>query len=202
MTMRAARVGGGDVERGEHAGAAGAEDEDVAGEVVDGEHREASSENDKSTNANDRMSEGAGTSDLDTPRFRHSTHFLQDAGSDEGVDAPPGDGDADGEEDDGDWSAEARAPGVVEADVADAVEAVVEGDEQERDVDGDEPGVLEEAALDDFEREAVGGAHFGREVLDPEVHDEQHEQAPSVLPVMRCRVPVDGASGHEITKFD
>ena len=32
------RVGGGDVQRGEHAGTAGAEDEDVAGEVVDGEH--------------------------------------------------------------------------------------------------------------------------------------------------------------------
>ncbi len=31
------RVGGGDVQRGEHPGAAGAEDEDVAGEVVDGE---------------------------------------------------------------------------------------------------------------------------------------------------------------------
>ena len=38
MTMRALRVGGGDVQRGEHAGAAGAEDEDVAGEFVDGEH--------------------------------------------------------------------------------------------------------------------------------------------------------------------
>ncbi len=33
------RVGGGDVQRGEHAGAAGAEDEDVAGEFVDGEHQ-------------------------------------------------------------------------------------------------------------------------------------------------------------------
>lgn len=77
---------------------------------------------------------------------------------------------------DRDRCAEARAPGVVETDVSDAVEAVVKGDEQERDVDGDEPGVLEEAALDDFERETGRGADFGGEVLDPEVHDEQHEQ--------------------------
>ena len=32
------RVGGGDMQRGEHAGAAGAEDEDVGSEFVDGEH--------------------------------------------------------------------------------------------------------------------------------------------------------------------
>jgi hypothetical protein len=32
------RIRGGDMKRGEHAGAAGAEDEDVGGEVVEGEH--------------------------------------------------------------------------------------------------------------------------------------------------------------------
>ena len=32
------RVGRGDMQRGEHAGAAGAEDEDVGSKVVDGEH--------------------------------------------------------------------------------------------------------------------------------------------------------------------
>src|SRR4051794_33096386 len=88
-----------------------------------------------------------------------------------------------------DRCAEACAPGVVEADVADAVEAVIEGDEEERDVDGDEPGVVEEAALDDFERETGGRADFGGEVLDPEVHDEEQQE--------RCacdalEVPVEG----------
>ena len=68
---------------------------------------------------------------------------------------------------------------------------MVEGDEQERDVDGDEPGVLEEAALDDFEREAGGRAHFGGEVLDPEVHDEQHEEGGSRDAL---QVPVDCSS--------
>ena len=82
------------------------------------------------------------------------------------------------------------APGVVEADVSDAVEAVVEGDEEERDVDGDEPRVVEEAALDDFEREAGGGAHLGGEVLDPEVHDEQHQQGGACDAL---QVPVDCA---------
>ncbi len=89
--------------------------------------------------------------------------------------------------------AEACAPGVVEADVADAVEAVVESDEEEPDVDGDEPGVLEETPLDDFEGESFGRAHFGGEVLDPEVHDEQHEQrgARDAL-----QVPVKRSSRH------
>src|SRR3954447_5174127 len=90
--------------------------------------------------------------------------------------SPVGDADADEHDGDRDRGAKAGAPGVVEADVSDAVEAVVEGDEEERDVDGDEPGVLEKAALDDFEREAGGGAHFGGKVLDPKVHDQQQEQ--------------------------
>ena len=103
--------------------------------------------------------------------------------------------DADEHNGDCDRRAEAHSPGVVEADVADSIEAVVEGDEEERDVDGDEPGVLEEAALDDFEREARGSAHFGGEVLDPEVHDKQHEQGGACDAL---QVPVDGASGHRL----
>src|SRR3954470_23151341 len=89
---------------------------------------------------------------------------------------PVGDEDAEEGKRDRDWGAEPRAPSVVEADVADAVEAVVQGDEQERDIDRDEPRVLKKAALNHFEREAGGRADFGREVLDPEVHDEQQEQ--------------------------
>src|SRR5688572_28634324 len=50
----------------------------------------------------------------------------------EGVHAPIGDDGADQQESDRDGRAEARAPGVVEQDVADAVEAVIEGDKQER----------------------------------------------------------------------
>src|SRR3954469_11488197 len=103
--------------------------------------------------------------------------------------------DDDTDEHDGDRNRRAKAcsPVVVEADVSDAVEAVVESDEEERDVDGDEPGVLEEAPLDDFEREAGGRAHFGGEMLDPEVHDEQHQQRGACDAL---EVPVDGASGH------
>ena len=111
----------------------------------------------------------------------------------EGVDAPIGDNDAEEREGDRDGDAEARAPGVVEADVADADEAVVEGDEQERNVHGDEPGILEEAALDDFERQPFRRSHLGREMLHPEVHDQQHEQG---CPRDALQVPVDGASGH------
>ena len=95
---------------------------------------------------------------------------------------------------DRDRGAKACSPGVVETDVADAVEAVVEGDEEERDVDGDEPRVVEEAALDDFEREAGRGAHFGGEVLHPEVHDEQHQQGGARDAL---QVPFDGSSGHK-----
>src|SRR6187401_989130 len=91
-------------------------------------------------------------------------------------DTPIGDDNTDEHDSERDRFAKACTPGVVEADVADSVEAVVEGDEEERDVDRDEPGVVEEAALDNFEREARGSAHFGGEVFDPEVHDEQHEQ--------------------------
>jgi hypothetical protein len=104
--------------------------------------------------------------------------------------------DDDADEHDGDRNrrAEACSPGIVEADVSDAVEAVVEGDEQERDVDGDEPGVVEEAALDDFEREAGRGAHLGGEVLDPKVHDQQHQQGGARDAL---EVPVDGSTRHE-----
>ena len=108
--------------------------------------------------------------------------------------APVGDDNTDEHDGDRDRGAIACAPGVVEADVSDAVEAVVEGNEEERDVDGDEPGILEEAALDDFEREARGGAHFGGEVLDPEVHDEQHKQGGARDAL---QIPVDCSSRHE-----
>src|SRR4029078_1962602 len=94
---------------------------------------------------------------------------------------------------DRDRRAKTCTPGVVEADVSDAVEAMAEGDKEERDVDGDEPGILEEAALDDFERETSRSAHFGGEVLDPKVHDEQHEQGGACDAL---KVPVDCASGH------
>ena len=107
---------------------------------------------------------------------------------------PVGDSNSDEHNGDRDRGAKACSPGVVEADVSDAVEAVVEGDEEERDVDGVEPGVVEEAALDDFEREAGGRAHFGGEVLDPEVHDEQHEQGGACDAL---EIPVDCASGHK-----
>src|SRR5262249_38193846 len=62
---------------------------------------------------------------------------------------PVGDDDADEQDDDRDRRAEACAPGVIEADVADTVEAVVEGDEQERDIDGDEPRIAKKSLLDD-----------------------------------------------------
>jgi hypothetical protein len=55
--------------------------------------------------------------------------------------APIRDDDADDHNGDCDRRAEAHSPAIVEANTADAVEAVVEGDEEERDVDGDEPGV-------------------------------------------------------------
>ena len=105
--------------------------------------------------------------------------------------APIRNDDTDEHDGERDRRAKACSPGVVEADVSDAVEAVVEGDEQERDVDGDEPGVVEEAALDDFECEAGRRAHFGRKELDPEVHDEQHEQGGARDAL---QLPVDRAS--------
>ena len=113
--------------------------------------------------------------------------------ADESIDSPPGDDDAEKRKGDRDWCSIARPPGVVEADVADAVQSVVEGDEQERDIDGDEPGILKEAALNDFEREALGRADFGGEVLDPEVHDEQHQQGGARDAL---QVPVECSAGH------
>ncbi len=90
--------------------------------------------------------------------------------------APIGDDDSDENDGDCDRRAEASAPVVIEANIADAVEAMVEGDEEERDIDGDKPRVAEKALLDDFKRKARGSAHFGSEVLYPEMHDEQHQQ--------------------------
>ena len=107
--------------------------------------------------------------------------------------APIGHNDANEHDGNRNRRAKACAPGIVEADVSNAVEAVVQSDEEERDVDGNEPGVLEEATLDDFEREPSRSAHFGGEVLDPEVHDEQQEQGRSCDAL---QVPVEGSSGH------
>src|SRR4051812_45768826 len=107
--------------------------------------------------------------------------------------APPRDEHTEQREGDCDWRTEAGAPGVVEADVSDAVEAVVKGDEEERDVDGDEPGVLEEAALDDFECESGGRAHFSGKVLDPKVHDQQEQQRCSCNPL---QIPINRSSAH------
>ena len=76
------------------------------------------------------------------------------------------------------------SPGVVEADVADAVEAVVEGDEQERDVDRDEPRVLEEAALDDFEREAGG---MRTSAVKCSTQKCMMSSTSRAAPVMRCK---------------
>ncbi len=39
----------------------------------------------------------------------------------------------------------------------------------------------------------VGRAHFGGEMLDPEVHDKQHQQGGSRNAL---QIPVDGSSGH------
>src|SRR2546423_12776718 len=108
--------------------------------------------------------------------------------------APIRDDDSKKHNDDRNRSAKACAPGVVEADVSDAVEAVVEGDEEERDVHGDEPGVLEEAALDDFEREAGRRAHFGGEVVDPEKDDEEHKEGGARDAV---EVTTEGSSRHK-----
>lgn len=117
---------------------------------------------------------------IETFRLTQSRSNLRRSGevwiADEGVDAPPCDVKAESQQDDGDWPAVTRAPGVIKANVSNAVEAVVEGDDEETDVDRDEPMVLKEAALNDLKGEAFGRAHFGGEVLDPEVHDEQHEQ--------------------------
>src|SRR3954453_5587906 len=108
--------------------------------------------------------------------------------------APIRDSNSDEHDGDRDRCAEACAPGVIEANISDAIKAVVEGDEQERDVDRDEPVVLEESALDYFEREPGGGADFGSEVLDPEVHDEQHEQGGACNALQK---PIDRSSRHE-----
>ena len=61
------------------------------------------------------------------------------------------------------------------------------------DIDGYEPGVMKQASLDDFECEACGRAHFGCEVLHPEVHDEQHDESGARDPL---QVPIDGSSSH------
>jgi hypothetical protein len=92
--------------------------------------------------------------------------------------------------------AKARAPVVVEANVADTVEAVIESDEQERDVDRYEPGILKKASLDDLKREAGRCAHFGRKMFDPEVHDKEQQE--------RCarnalKVPINCSTGHRST---
>ena len=82
--------------------------------------------------------------------------------------------DNDAEEHDGNRNRHAKAcpPSVVEANVTNAIEAVIEGNEKECDIDRDEPRVLKKPPLDNFKREPSRRAHFRSEVLDPEVHDQ------------------------------
>ena len=64
------------------------------------------------------------------------------------------------------------SPRIIEADVADAIESMIEGNEQERDIDSHEPRILKEPPLNHFKGEARGSSHFGREMFNPEVHDQ------------------------------
>jgi hypothetical protein len=87
-----------------------------------------------------------------------------------------------------------RTPRVIEADIANAVETMVQRNKQERDVDRDEPRIVEESLLDNRERQPRRRPHLGREMFDPEVHDEEQQQRRSCDPL---QVPIDGSSRHK-----
>ena len=86
-----------------------------------------------------------------------------------------------------------RPPRVVETNVANPVKPVVKRDKQKCNIDSNKPRVLKEAPLDDFKRQASRRAHLSCKMLDPKMHDQEHEQS---SPRDALQIPINGASGH------
>lgn len=121
--------------------------------------------------------------------------WLQVGIADEGFQAPISHDCTKDEQGNGDGYAKTHSPGVVEADVAHSTEAVIQSDEKESDINGNEPRVAKKTLLYNFERKTRRRAHLGCKMRDPKVHHQQYEQGGAGDPL---QIPVDRSSRHEL----